>query len=51
MNTTTITDKLERKKVKRAARKEAPAKAARKEARGANKKKVKKLQKGQTRKR
>ena len=50
-NTTKITDKLERKKLKRKARKEAPAKAARTGARGALKKKVKKLRKGQTRKR
>ena len=49
MNTKTIADKLERKKVKRAARKKAAPKAKRPvgTARGANKKKVKKLVKGQ----
>jgi hypothetical protein len=49
MNTKTIADKLERKQVKRAARKKAPPKAKRPAgtARGANKKKVKKLVKGQ----
>ena len=49
MNTKTIADKLERKKVKRAARKKAAPKAKRPAgtARGANKKKVKKLVKGQ----
>lgn len=51
MNTKTVTDKVERKKLKRVARKKAPAKPARTLARGANKKKVKKLVKGQTRKR
>ena len=51
MNTTTIEDKLVRKTAKRKARKEAPAKVARTGARGELKKKVKKLQKGQTRKR
>jgi hypothetical protein len=49
MNTKHITDKAERKKAKRAARKEAPPKAKRPAgvARGANKKKVKKMAKGQ----
>jgi hypothetical protein len=49
MNTKTIADKLERKQVKRAARKKAAPKAKRPAgtARGANKKKVKKLVKGQ----
>jgi hypothetical protein len=49
MNTTKITDKAERKVVKRAARKKAAPKAKRASgvARGDNKKKVKKLQKGQ----
>ena len=49
MNTTNITDKEERKAVKRKARKAAPPKAKRAEgvARGSNKKKVKTLVKGQ----
>jgi hypothetical protein len=49
MNTTSITDKAERKVAKRAARKKAAPKAKRASgvARGDNKKKVKKLQKGQ----
>jgi hypothetical protein len=49
MNTKTIADKSERKQVKRAARKKAAPKAKRPAgtARGANKKKVKKLVKGQ----
>jgi hypothetical protein len=49
MNTKTIADKLERKKVKRAARKKAAPKAKRPAgtARGANKKKVKKVVKGE----
>ena len=41
-NTTTITDKGERKKIKRAARKKAAPKAPRTGARGENKAKVKK---------
>ena len=45
-NTTTITDKLERKKVKRAARKKAAPKAPRTGARGENKAKVKKAARG-----
>ncbi|BDC52095.1 hypothetical protein F183_A44100 [Bryobacterales bacterium F-183] len=47
MNTKNVEDKAERKKLKREARKEAPAKAARKEPRGSNKKKVKTIAKGQ----
>jgi hypothetical protein len=49
MNTTSITDKTERKVAKRAARKKAAPKPKRAsgEARGSNKKKVKKIQKGQ----
>jgi len=49
MDTTTITDKVERKKKKRAARKKAEAakpKAKRTTPRGSNKKKVKKLARG-----
>jgi hypothetical protein len=45
-NTTTITDKAERKKVKRAARKKATPKAPRTHARGEKKRKVKKLARG-----
>lgn len=45
-NTSTITDKIERKKVKRAARKAAPPKAARTGARGENKAKIKKATRG-----
>jgi hypothetical protein len=49
-NTTTITDKIERKKVKRAARKKAAPKAPRTGARGENKQKLKKaLQAGRNR--
>lgn len=49
MNTKSITDKLERKKVKRAVRKKAAPKAKRASgvARGANKKKVQKMVRGQ----
>jgi len=49
MNTKNITDKLELKKVKRAARKKAPPKAKRAAgvARGSLKKKVKKMAQGQ----
>lgn len=49
MNTKTIADKLERKKVKRAARKKAPPKPKRPAgtARGSNKKKIKKVVKGE----
>jgi hypothetical protein len=49
MNTKNVTDTAERKKLKRTARKKAAPKAKRASgvARGANKKKVKKLVKGQ----
>jgi hypothetical protein len=49
MNTTTITDRLERKKLKRVARKKAAPKAKRAPgvARGSMKKKVKKMVQGQ----
>ena len=49
MNTKNIKDKVERKKLKRAARKEAPPKPKRPSsvARGSNKKKVKAIPKGQ----
>lgn len=47
-NTKTITDKAERKKVKRAARKKATPKAPRTYARGSEKRKVKKLARGQS---
>jgi hypothetical protein len=47
-NTTKVTDKLERKKIKRAARKKAAPKAKRTTPRGSNKKKVKKLARGQS---
>lgn len=47
MNTKHITDPAERKKAKRAARKEAPAIAGRTGARGAGKKKVRVIVKGQ----
>ena len=49
MNTTTITDKLERKKLKRVARKKVAPKAKRAAgvARGSMKKKVKKMVQGQ----
>lgn len=45
-DTSSITDKLERKKVKRAARKKAAPKAPRTGARGENKAKVKKAARG-----
>ena len=45
-NTHSITDKLERKKVKRAARKKAAPKAPRTHARGEKKRKVKKMARG-----
>jgi hypothetical protein len=50
MNTKNISDRLERKKVKRAARKKAAPKPKRESgvARGSNKKKVKQLAKGKT---
>ena len=47
-NTKSITDKDERKKVKRAARKAAPPKGPRTGARGENKAKVKKASRGQS---
>jgi hypothetical protein len=47
-NTKSITDKLERKKVKRAARKKAAPKGPRTTPRGSNKAKVKKLARGQS---
>jgi len=49
MNTTQITDKTERKKLKRAARKKAPAKAKRASgvARGSSKKKIRHQAQGQ----
>ncbi len=45
-NTTKIEDKVERKKIKRAARKKAAPKAKRTTPRGSNKKKIKKLARG-----
>jgi hypothetical protein len=48
MNTTNITDKVERKKLKRAARKKAAPKAPRTYARGSQKRKVKKMARGQS---
>jgi hypothetical protein len=47
-NTKKIEDKLERKKVKRAARKKAAPKAKRTTPRGSNKKKLKKATRGQS---
>jgi hypothetical protein len=49
MNTKNVADRLERKKLKRAARKKAPPKAKRPAgvARGSQKRKVKKMVKGQ----
>lgn len=47
-NTKSISDKAERKKLKRAARKKTAPKAARTNPRGSNKKKVKKLSRGQS---
>lgn len=47
-NTTGITDKIERKKLKRAARKKAAPKAPRTGARGENKQKLKKATRGQS---
>jgi hypothetical protein len=47
-DTTKIEDKAERKKLKRAARKKAAPKAKRTTPRGSNKKKVKKLARGQS---
>ncbi len=47
-DTTKIEDKVERKKIKRAARKKAAPKAKRTTPRGSNKKKLKKLARGQS---
>ena len=47
-NTKSITDKVERKKVKRAARKKAAAKGKRTTPRGSQKAKVRKLVRGQS---
>jgi len=47
-NTKSISDKLERKKVKRASRKKATPKPPRTYARGSQKRKVKKLARGQS---
>jgi hypothetical protein len=47
-NTKSITDKAERKEVKRAARKKAAPKAKRTTPRGSQKKKVRKLVRGQS---
>ena len=47
-DTTAITDKLERKKLKRAARKKAAPKKPRTHARGSQKRKVKKMARGQS---
>jgi hypothetical protein len=47
-NTKTVTDKLERKKLKRTARKKATPKAERTYPRGSKKSKVKKLARGQS---
>ena len=47
-NTRSITDKAERKQLKRAARKKAAPKPPRTYARGSRKRKVKKLARGQT---
>lgn len=47
-NTKSVGDKLERKKIKRAARKKAAPKAPRTEPRGSRKRKVRKLVRGQS---
>lgn len=47
-NTKAITDKAERKQLKRAARRKAAPKAPRSYARGSKKRKVKKMARGQT---
>lgn len=47
-NTKTVTDKAERKELKRTARKKAAPKAKRTTPRGSNKRKVKKLVRGQS---
>jgi len=48
MDTTNVTDKLERKKLKRVARKKAAPKKPRTYARGSQKRKVKKMARGQS---
>jgi len=48
MDTTKVTNKVERKKLKRAARKKAAPKAPRTHARGSQKRKVKKMARGQS---
>ncbi len=48
MDTKKVKDPAERKKLKRAARKAQPPKAKRTEARGAAKKKIKKMTRGQS---
>ena len=48
MDTSKVADKAERKKLKRAARKNAPPKPKRTEPRGSNKRKMKKLVRGQS---
>jgi hypothetical protein len=47
-DTTSITDKVERKKIKRASRKAAPPKGKRTGARGENKAKIKKASRGKS---
>ena len=47
-NTTAVTDKIERKKIKRAARKKAAPKAKRTTPRGENKAKLKKAARGKS---
>ena len=47
-NTKTVTDRTERKKIKRTARKKAAPKAPRTTPRGSNKRKVKQLARGQS---
>ncbi|MDP9039733.1 MAG: hypothetical protein M3O02_10745 [Acidobacteriota bacterium] len=47
-NTTAVTDKIERKKIKRAARKKAAPKAKRTTPRGENKAKLKKASRGKS---
>jgi hypothetical protein len=48
VNTTKVEDRQERKKLKRAARKKAAPKAKRTTPRGSNKRKVKKMARGQS---
>ena len=47
-NTKAVTDRVERKKIKRTARRKATPKTARTYARGEHKKKIKKLSRGQS---